>query len=164
MRGRNASSGEENAKGRDRKKQRPTQDRILRRSIKSWQVQSFLWDDPGNGRAVALLIPLPAANFSPSPSFFFSSPDPLHARPPLVPSFLLVLSLVTHVPCISPYTRTSFYVPPAFLIRFCSCIMRYATVILSPCLITRAPLCSFASISEERGTFLLASHDACNTY
>jgi len=63
---------EENAKGRDRKK-RPAQDRILWRSIKSWQVQSFLRDDPGNGRAVALLIPLPAANFSPALLFFVSS-------------------------------------------------------------------------------------------
>lgn len=62
---------EENAKGRDRK-ERPAQDRILWRSIKSWQVQSFLRDDPGNGRAVALLIPLPAANFSPSLLFFVS--------------------------------------------------------------------------------------------
>lgn len=67
---------EENVKRRDRKK-RPAQDRILWRSIKSWQVQSFLRDDPGNGRAVALLIPLPAANFSLSLLFFvsWSSPD-----------------------------------------------------------------------------------------
>lgn len=39
----------------------------MRRGIKSCQVQSFLRDDPrnGGGRTVALLIPLPAANFSP---------------------------------------------------------------------------------------------------
>lgn len=57
---------------RERQEEAAGQDRILRRSIKSWQVQSFLRDDPGNGRAVALLIPLPAANFSPSPLFFVS--------------------------------------------------------------------------------------------
>jgi len=50
--------------------------RIPRRGIKSWRVQSFLRDDPGNGRAAALLIPLPAANFSPCP------PPPFPSLPP----------------------------------------------------------------------------------
>lgn len=47
--------------------------------IKSCQVQSFLLDDPGNGRAVALLIPLPAANFSPRSPFSTAPPVPPRA-------------------------------------------------------------------------------------
>lgn len=97
-----------------------TRDRILRRSIKSWRVQSFLRVDPGKGRAVALLIPLPAANFSPFLlSFFlffifyfifFSFPDPLQARR------LLVLLSSPLAVSMSPYVALCA-VPSAFLIR-----------------------------------------------
>lgn len=127
--------GEENAKGRDRKK-RPAaaaQDRILWRSIKSWQVQSFLRDDPGNGRAVALLIPLPAANFSPSLLLFFlrflilsRRVGPLSLPPIATPSRVLYIVAL----------HTARVAPPTFLIRV-PCIMPYATVILFPSLFVR---------------------------
>jgi len=125
-----AERGEENAKGRDRKK-RPAQDRILWRSIKSWQVQSFLRDDPGNGRAVALLIPLPAANFSPALLFFvsWSSPDTVSLSSFSLPSRGGVLYIVLHASCSLCRIFSLSYLR--------SCIMPYATVILFPYLIAR---------------------------
>lgn len=120
------------AKGERRKCQRErqeeageTRDRILRRGIKSWRVQSFLRDDPGNGRAVALLIPLPAANFFPFLlSFFFlrflwSSS---RARRLLV----LLSSRVLHVALRRSLCRSFSLSYPS------SCIMRSVAVILSP--------------------------------
>lgn len=79
-----------------------TRDRILRRSIKSWRVQSFLRDDPGNGRAVALLIPLPAANFSPFPLSFFSL-------------FPVILSKSASSPCPLLLSRSLCRLTPLFM-------------------------------------------------
>lgn len=124
-------AGVENAKGRDRKERpRRRRDRILRRSIKSWRVQSFLRDDPGNGRAVALLIPLPAANFSPFllSLFFLSS-----LRFLILSERVVSLSSPSlPIPPRSPCRLTPFSPRRSFSLSYpSSCIMRYVPVILS---------------------------------
>lgn len=95
-----------------------TRDRILRRSIKSWRVQSFLRDDPGNGRAVALLIPLPAANFSPFllSFFLFFYSFIFFFRFLILSKRVISLSSSPLAVSMSPYVALCA-VPSAFLIR-----------------------------------------------
>lgn len=128
-------------------------DRIPRCSIKSWQVQSFLLDDPGNGRAVALLIPLPAANFSPSPFFLVppsSSPFPFFvlwsssdasspwSASPLPSSLRFPLPPLPPPPALSLCRLTrkllSYAVPPAsYIRRLLHNALRHCFILFSPC-------------------------------